>query len=569
MPALVVLGCRSKMAGDDLGIICIVTATIRLLEFIFVIPAAALTFGEYLDHSPNNDAASECIGNRSGKNRAGIIPVPYLALSLFFATLSLVLSLVTYKISGKGSPTQPEVRQGLGKLFACQLFVMPLLLLVLAGVGTSGVVYLRERVECIGYLGQKPKWYKYLIAAISCQYVEVCVYALVIFGWLRFELRRRTLPRKQDAPKTIEETAKEWNSCSQCCCGVTALCCCFSFGGRGIQDEDLSSMARTLTDLFDDGGTLDIVASDVIAGLMAISLEQEEEKRRCIEQLKKDIKASQHPEEAGGIDGLGEATTSRAVVLTEQLKALLRIAAGDVEAGKIVLGQDMASFLPNSTEPDGKTKESSSSVEGTKAKAKARDEACMYKTNKEGRIHLTVSQFLSPNIETDRYAIAQGSYFLKYSIAVNTWKNYVFMNLTTNTCKLAFARTCELPKHRRKRKVAGGFEPVVIGENALGLHEAALLKVAGFDCEKTELCYAHFDNTVEKATYCIMIDHTWKSIVLCIRGSLSLEDYVVNLDLDPGELGQIGNECGFDGVGHYCHQGYLSRAKWICEDLKR
>jgi hypothetical protein len=325
-------------------------------------------------------------------------------------------------------------------------------------------------------------------------------------------------------------------------------------------------MARTLTDLFDDGGTLDIVASDVIAGLMAISLEQEEEKRRCIEQLKKDIKASQHPEEAGDIDGLGEATTSRAVVLTEQLKALLRIAAGDVEAGKIVLGQDMSSFLPNSTEGGGKTKESSSS-EGTKSKA--REEACMYKTNEEGRVHLTVSQFLSPDIETDRYAIAQGSYFLKYSIAVNTWKNYVFMNLTTNTCKLAFARTYELPKHRRSRKVAEDFEPVVIGENALGLHEAALLKVTGFDCEKTELCYAHFDNTVEKATYCIMIDHTWKSIVLCIRGSLSLEDYVVNLDLDPTELVAIGEERGFDGVGHYCHQGYLSRAKWICEDLKR
>lgn len=50
---------------------------------------------------------------------------------------------------------------------------------------------------------------------------------------------------------------------------------------------------------------------------------------------------------------------------------------------------------------------------------------------------------------------------------------------------------------------------------------------------------------------------------------MSLEDYVVNLDLDPEELGPIGNEYGFDGVGEYCHRGYLARAKWICEDLER
>ena len=408
MPALVVLGRRSKMAGDDLAIICIVTAAIRLLEFVFLVPAAALTFEEYLENSPN---ASDCIGNRSDKNRAGIIPVPYLALSMFFAFLSVFLSLVTYRISGKGSPTQPEMRRGIGTLFVCQQFVMPTLLLILAASGTSGVVYLRGRIQCIGYLGTKPKWYKYLIAAISCQYFEVCVYAVVIFAWLRFELTRRLLPRNPDAPKTIEDKAKEWNECCQCCCGATALCCCFSFGGRGIRDEDFGSMARTLPELFDDGGTLDIVASDIVAGLMAISLEQEEEKRKCIEQLKKDIKATRETEV---IDGLDEASTSRAVVLTEQLKALLRITTGDVEVGNIILGQGVPSFLPGTSGGESRA---------GNPKTNTREDAFMYKTNEEGHIKLAVSQFLSPDIDADCYAVAQGSYFLRYSIAVNTYNN--------------------------------------------------------------------------------------------------------------------------------------------------
>ena len=556
MPALVVLGRRSKMAGDDLAIVCIVTATIRLLEFVFLIPAAALTFEEYLGNSPD---ASACIGNRSGKNRAGIIPIPYLALSLFFASLGMILSLAMHRISGRGTPTQPELRKGLGRLFACQLFVMPLLLLILAAVGTSGVVYLHERIQCVGSLGAKPKWYKYLIATISCQYFEVCVYTIVIIAWLRFELRRRIIPRKPHGAKTIEEKAQEWNERCQCCCGATALCCCFSFGGKGIREEDFGSMARTLAELFDDGGTLDIVASDIVAGLMAISLEQEDEKRRCIEELKKDIK---DPQKAEGIGGLDEATTSRAVVLTEQLKALLRLTTGDVEAGKIILGQSVpSSLLPGTS--GGESREED-------AKEDTREDAFMYRTNEEGHIKLAVSQFLSPDIDADCYAVAQGSYFLRYSIAVNTWKNYVFMNLTTNCCRLAFARCYELPKYSRKREDKDKhYKPVVIGENALGLHEAALLKVVGFDLEKVELCYAHFDNTVEKATYCILVDHLWKSVILCIRGSLSLEDYVVNLDLDPKELSSVGAEYGFDGTGEYCHQGYLSRAKWICEDLKR
>ena len=433
MPALAVLGRRSKMAGDDLAIVCIVTATIRLLEFVFLIPAAALTFEEYLDNSPN---ASACIGDRSGKNRAGIIPIPYLALSLFFASLGVILSFVMHKISGRGSPTQPELREGLGRLFACQLFVMPVLLLVLAAAGTSGVVYLHERIQCVGYLGTKPKWYKYLIAAISCQYFEVCVYAIVIIAWLRFELRRRIIPRKKNAPKTIEEQAKEWNEFCQCCCGATALCCCFSFGGRGIRDEDFGSMARTLSELFDDGGTLDIVASDIVAGLMAMSLEQEDEKRRCVEELKKDMKNPR-------IGELDEATTSRAVVLTEQLKALLRLTTGDVEAGNIILGRGVPSFLPGSSGGESRAGDS---------KANTRKDAFMYKTNEEGHIKLAVSQFLSPDIDADCYAVAQGSHFLKYSIAVNTWKNYVFMNLTTNCCRLAFARCYELPKYRRERE---------------------------------------------------------------------------------------------------------------------
>ena len=143
-------------------------------------------------------------------------------------------------------------------------------------------------------------------------------------------------------------------------------------------------------------------------------------------------------------------------------------------------------------------------------------------------------------------------------------KGYLFNNLSTNCCKLTYARCCELPKHNQQ--ATGG---IIVGEDPVGLHEAAFMKVIGFDKSKVELYYAHFHNTVDQAVYCILVDHVWKTVVLCIRGSLSLEDYVINLQVDPEKLDEVGAEYGFDGDGEYCHAGYLARAKWICEDLKR
>ena len=98
---------------------------------------------------------------------------------------------------------------------------------------------------------------------------------------------------------------------------------------------------------------------------------------------------------------------------------------------------------------------------------------------------------------------------------------------------------------------------------------ASVFSFLGFDTSKAELLYAHLVNAVGQAVYCIVVDHVWESVVLCIRGSLSLEDYVVNLQIDAEKLDAVGAEYGFDGEGEYCHKGYLARAKWVCEDLKR
>eukprot|EP00581_Thalassiosira_minuscula_P001136 CAMPEP_0183734882 /NCGR_PEP_ID=MMETSP0737-20130205/45033_1 /TAXON_ID=385413 /ORGANISM="Thalassiosira miniscula, Strain CCMP1093" /LENGTH=804 /DNA_ID=CAMNT_0025968495 /DNA_START=326 /DNA_END=2740 /DNA_ORIENTATION=+ len=538
MPALVLCGYRSKLGGDDLSPICIINTSMRIAELILLIPACIATFDEYEERLDE-----ECMGRRTHLNRVGILPLPYLVVSVIFAVFTICLSIRLYQVSGRGSPTEPERRKGIGRLFACMVILTPAGLTMLAVVGIIGVTFLDSRLRCVGHPGSKPTWFHLLITILCFQSLEVLIYGIFLWNWIKFELQRRIIA---GAPKTIESKAEEWDNSCKCCCKYTALFCCFSFGGKGIKDEDFSSMATVLAELFDDGGTLDIVGSDVYVACMAIAMEQEEEKRRCIERLK--MEAGDDPDVLSLLD---QATTSNAVTLPASVLAIFNVAVTrDIESG-MSANSKAALSLPFYTNSNNNKKED-------------RERAFIFKRtqNKESE-KFAIRELLSSKLDIDRYAIAEGARFLRYSIAINTAKGYLF-NESTNCCRLAYARCCEMPKHNQR---AG--EGVIDGDDIGGLHEAALMKVIGFDKSKVELHYAHVGSTVTKAVYCIVVDHVWKSVVLCVRGSLSLDDYVINLQVDPENLSELGTEYGFDGNGEYCHAGYLARAKWICEDLKR
>ena len=108
----------------------------------------------------------------------------------------------------------------------------------------------------------------------------------------------------------------------------------------------------------------------------------------------------------------------------------------------------------------------------------------------------------------------------------------------------------------------------IVGDNYLRLHEATLLAHAGL--ERADVAYASFEaGGFYEMPYCIVIDHRWRSVVLWIRGSLTLEDCVVDVLLDPCPLDALGEKYGFSGGGQYCHGGVLECAQWLHEDLMR
>ena len=48
-----------------------------------------------------------------------------------------------------------------------------------------------------------------------------------------------------------------------------------------------------------------------------------------------------------------------------------------------------------------------------------------------------------------------------------------------------------------------------------------------------------------------------------------MSDWVIDLQYVPQPLEDVGELCGFNGNGHHCHKGVLTRCKWMYNDIKR
>ncbi|KAL7537869.1 hypothetical protein ACHAWF_005927, partial [Thalassiosira exigua] len=204
---------------------------------------------------------------------------------------------------------------------------------------------------------------------------------------------------------------------------------------------------------------------------------------------------------------------------------------------------------------------------------------------------------LSPSDPVDVATIEEGARCARHMLAIYTWMLYCHRYPLSGTARLV--GRCL----RRKLGCGGGgtttrtscdeYEPcadveggggggdggvatgveemrreTIVGDNFLGVHEATMLAHAGLD--RSDVAYASFEaGGFYETPYCVVVDRERNSVVLSIRGSLTLEDCVVDVLLDPCPLDALGEEHGFDGTGQRCHGGVLECAQWLHEDLMR
>eukprot|EP00986_Skeletonema_menzelii_P010575 scaffold5186_cov152-Skeletonema_menzelii.AAC.2 len=94
-------------------------------------------------------------------------------------------------------------------------------------------------------------------------------------------------------------------------------------------------------------------------------------------------------------------------------------------------------------------------------------------------------------------------------------------------------------------------------------------RLTEFGFHSTALIYANFLNNVAATPYCILLDEIERTLVIVIRGSVTLEDLVTDLQFSAIELNRVGEIVGFDGRGKYCHRGMLTNSKWIYNDIHK
>jgi hypothetical protein len=204
----------------------------------------------------------------------------------------------------------------------------------------------------------------------------------------------------------------------------------------------------------------------------------------------------------------------------------------------------------------------------------------------------------------DRYMIAEGARFIAMAQGMYSWVIYLYENPikacfelswnSTKSCGCCFPMCCCCcsssncrsgdtggkqgdNEHGRtgmqdddpndKKQHRHPHENKIKHDNRCQANLVALQAVSGLKLE--DIVYAQFEQGIAMKPYMIALDHEWKSVVLAIRGTLSLDDCLSDVMVRPLELYDLGAELGFDGKGRYCHSGMLASAEWIYRDLKR
>ncbi|XP_063446477.1 diacylglycerol lipase-beta-like isoform X1 [Mytilus trossulus] len=142
-------------------------------------------------------------------------------------------------------------------------------------------------------------------------------------------------------------------------------------------------------------------------------------------------------------------------------------------------------------------------------------------------------------------------HYMRYASASYGWPFYIFTNLCTGMCHLCkHMRCCSccLPANQ------------VYFDNCCQCNTATIKRLTGLD--QFDLVYADYHNRIFEIPFYVAIDKEKQSVVVAIRGTLSLKDAITDLSADSECL-----EC--EGlIGCVAHKGILQAAQYVKRTLE-
>ena len=192
---------------------------------------------------------------------------------------------------------------------------------------------------------------------------------------------------------------------------------------------------------------------------------------------------------------------------------------------------------------------------------------------------------------TEIYLLDEAARYAKYALAIYTWVLYLYEHPLTGPFRLLLpiysTLCCKDCRSRRSYEqpsldpqfMSDGASPNaslmsfidenghIEGDNICQTHKHAILLTAGL--QEADLVYVQLRSSLSDIPYCILLDHAWKSIVVSIRGTFSIEDCITDVLITPESLEKLGFDFGFDAIDEYCHGGVMSCARNVYRDLER
>lgn len=515
MPAVRLLGYPIFVAGDDVKCITLLPLSIRVFQLVFVIMLSVFMAKEKIANEYDYESVCGTEPDHDLYARGPVFASIYFGLSFIYLVISAIIESGIWKYSGVGTPTEPGKRKPRMN-FLCFVMWIPMSVwrISLCTFGILTVLILDEFCSCGGLTpGDNDTCSRHKAAissfdALVISHIAELGLSLLLVGCLGFRaIRKRASHRFLTGGNALCIQL----ICRCSCATVSILTCCLFGGLEASFMSDMSSLSVILSDYLDDGGELDVTFSDITAGLVMLVRLQQERRLQCKEALQENTY---------------------------------------VELSKEASATDLENPPPSTTGP-----------EGDSAEKKTVLMSCRRRGNRT--LYESVSRsLLAPDDEGDRMVIAEGARYMRLSQAIYTWKMYGIKHTGSCCCLMAgrilrTAGTCSCLKKQER----------IVKDNIFGWNEAALKRVGGL--EDSEIVYAHFGVGVAENPYCVVLDHEWRTVAVVVRGTLSLEDAVADLTLEPKSLVEWGERCGFDGSEGHAHSGIFACAEWVYDDLER
>ena len=550
MPAIYLFDRKSVLGGDDLQIPCVLAVALRFVQVLCLggplfwylhSESGGVGFWKFLWYDDTTDG-DEC---RHSHNFP-LMLFAYTLSSCFWSLASAVWELRLYRTSSIGYPTQRQPRSKLVEaLLEFKLVPMGVLqfLLLVLGIATIAM-WGRQFNRCHSANNNNNSdddshtnqhlhhwWWAYFLLLWFSQCSEVFVTILFVVQLRSSRKSNRDGNRRGDEEDQVplhlqqqhhhhhhhHELVEElWANRCTSFCNCLGSSTCFVFGGRDLQRSNYIIVARALADYFEKGHIFELVPSDIVMGMMVL---QKVQRQRVIEARNQIFLLQQEQEE-------------------QQQQQQSHLSPQDV-------------LLPSP---------SSSSL----------SRKSIYIMHSEGNdtfYESSTRRVVNPKHEPDIRVLEEGAHFARYQLAIYTLGLYIYQYPITGFPRLLWSSRCGCLSNRNSSSSASD-DTIINVDDWCHFHKSSLLLQAGI--QNGELIYAQLRSSFHDIPYCIIADHTWKTVVLAIRGTFSIEDCITDVMVEPEPLGGLATEYGFDtDEEEYCHAGILRCARVIARDLER